>query len=231
MLRYQDLVTSVAERIAITVDEARAAAQATIAALAHSLDGPDRTRLLAAMPATVRDAAGDAPGPALDVDAFVSEVSWLTGATPEQSRYRAQAVLATIAEHEPGLLASLNLPDDLPTLAVDPAPGGGITGPTGHAAPLTADEVAGFLAELPDWSGDRQALRRTLTLPSNNLDRVLAQVELLGQDLGRGPEIVRDGDTARISVRTHSVDAVTTLDVDLAHEIDDRIAEAAAGIA
>ncbi len=231
MLRYQALVTDVAGRIGVTPADARSAAEATVAALARTIDEPERRRLLDAVPAAIRLASGDAPGAAPDVESFVAEVAWLTGTRPEQARYRAQAVLATLAEHEPGLVEALGIPQPLRVLCADPAPGGGVTGPTGHTAPLTPAEVFTALAGLPYWGGSRRALSRTMKLPAGNLDRVLARIAALHRSLGRGPEIRRSGETAVITVRTHAVRAVTALDIDLAHRIDDAIDEAAAGIA
>jgi pterin-4a-carbinolamine dehydratase len=50
--------------------------------------------------------------------------------------------------------------------------------------------------------------------------------------VGRAPHIGRLGpDTARLVVRTTSVDAVTRLDADLAHRVDAAIFEAGAGMA
>jgi pterin-4a-carbinolamine dehydratase len=230
-VRYQDLVAGVSSRIAVTADEARAAAEATISALARVLDVSERRRLLDAVPSLTRRSVGEAPGPAPDAEAFVREVAWLTGAPPEQARYQVQAVLAALAEHEPDVVDSLDLPDGLRSLFTDPAPGGGITGPTGGSAPLTDVEVAAALAHLPAWTGDRRALRRTLVLPRPNLDRVLARFELLKRNTGRSPDVRVEADAAVLTVRTDSVDAVTALDLELARRVDDLIVEAGAGMA
>jgi pterin-4a-carbinolamine dehydratase len=226
-VQYQQLITDVTRRIPITAEEARLAAEATIGALARTVDEPRRRRLLQSVPPAIGKGADEAPGPAPDQDSFVSEVSWLTGTPPEQARYRAQAVLATLAEHEPELVDALRLPEDLRQLCAEPAPGGGLIGPTGHAAPLTAAEVRTALGDLPDWTGDQDALRRTLTLPPANLDRVLARIERLHRDLGRGPDVARAGQAATITVRTNAARAVTAADVELAHRIDDAIIDAA----
>src|SRR2546423_2479999 len=164
------------------------------------------------------------------LEAFVSEVSWLTGVPPERARYRAQAVLATKAERDPELVDSLDLPEQIRAMCVDPAPAGGIVGPTGHTAPLTAAEVSAALADLPDWTGDIPALTRTLTLPPGNLDRVLDRIALIHRNIGRGPEVRRDGNTAVLTARTHAVDGVTALDLDLAAHVDAVIRDAGAGI-
>jgi uncharacterized protein (DUF2267 family) len=121
MLQYQELVTAIANRTGLNPQEARYAAEATIATLARTVDEPQRRRLLEAVPAAIREHADDAPGPAPDADTFVTEVSWLTGTPPEQALYRAQAVLATLAEREPDLVDSLDVPEEIRSLWVDPA--------------------------------------------------------------------------------------------------------------
>jgi len=120
MLAYQDLITTVADRVGLNTDEARAAAEATIVTLARSLDESRRRAVLKAVPTSLHQQADAAPGPALDADAFVSEVSRLTGAAPAWARYQAQAVLATVAEQEPDLVDSLDLPDDIRDMCTDP---------------------------------------------------------------------------------------------------------------
>jgi pterin-4a-carbinolamine dehydratase/uncharacterized protein (DUF2267 family) len=232
-MRYRELVTTVAQLSGVSTEEAREAADATIDTLALTLDEPERQRLLERVPAVIRQ-ENDAPGPAPDADAFVAAVSWLAGIEPPQARYRAQAVLSTVAEREPDLVGELHMPDSLRELFAEPPTGGGITGPKGHAAPLTEQEVAKALRDLPDWSGDRRALRRTLVLPPANLERVLTYIESLKPNHGRAPHIDRHtgrADTAVLTVSTHSVGAVTALDIDLAHRVDAVITAAGAGIA
>jgi pterin-4a-carbinolamine dehydratase len=231
MLQYRDLISDVRTRIGVSTEEARAAADAVIGAVARTVEPAARDRLLATVPGSIALATPDAPGAAPTADALVSAVSWLTGAAPEQARYRAQAVLATVADHEPDLIDALHLPDDIRSLCADPAAGGGVTGPTGHSAPLTRDEVVAALTGLPGWTGDTRALRRTLTLPAGNLDRVLDRVARLHRDLGRGPGVTRDGDTAVFTVCTSAIGAVTAADVDLAHRVDATIAAASPGMA
>ncbi|MFG2085305.1 MULTISPECIES: 4a-hydroxytetrahydrobiopterin dehydratase [unclassified Spirillospora] len=111
-----------------------------------------------------------------------------------------------------------------------PAVGGGVTGPAGQEAPLTPEEVDAALGALPDWSGDTGELRRTLVLPPGNLDRVLRRIDLLREEMGRGPEVRRGADGVQLAVRTASVEAVTALDVELASRLDEAIDEAGAGM-
>lgn len=225
MVAYQELITDITRKVGVSTDEARQAAEATIGTVARTLDRPRRERLLAAVPASLTEEVPEVPGPAPDTDSFVAEVSWLTGVPAEQARYRAQAVLAALAEQDPDLVGTLDLPAGIQELVNEPVPGGGIVGPRGHTPPLTAAEVATALANLPYWSGDTRALRRTLTLPEPELEEVLSRIDALREEVGRAPDIERRGDTATLTVRTTAVDAVTELDLDLVGRIDEIIAE------
>jgi hypothetical protein len=104
--------------------------------------------------------------------------------------------------------------------------------PGDPAAPLTDEQLSAALDTLPYWSGTRAALRRTISLPEDNLDRVLARIDRLRGETGRTPRVVRDDrENATIVLRSPSLNAATGLDVDLAHQVDAAIEEAGAGIA
>jgi hypothetical protein len=226
MIKYQELISSAAHRINAGWDDARAAADATLEALALSTTEENRRRLSEAVPVLLRP-DGDTQASVRDAQGFVQTVARLMHRPAEQARYRVQAVLAALAESEPDLVDSLALPDDIKALATDPPVGGGIVGPDGGPAPLTPDEVAAALGDFPDWSGDTSALRRTISLPPDRLDKVLAHVALLHPSTGRGPDIYRESnDTAVLVVRTQSVNAVTALDIELISRIDAAIREA-----
>lgn len=232
-VKYEDLLAAVSGMTGTGSGVARAAAEATIAALARMLPTEERDRLLATLPAELTDDFPMGGGPRdWDQRDFVREVSLLGRRTPEQARLRAQAVLSALAEQEPRLMAGLTLPDDVRALVTPPEAGGGISGPTGHEAPLTAAEVTAALRRLPAWTGDTRALRRTIELPPENLDRVLERLRRLRENGGRGPKVRRgDGGTAELTVSTASIGAVTVRDVELAARIDDLIDAAGAGMA
>lgn len=227
MIKYQELISSAARRLNIDVDDARAAADATIEALACSVTQENRRRLSAAVPGLLRPADNDVQPRVRDAHGLVQTVASLTQRPAEQARYRAQAVLAALAESEPDLVEALELPDDIKELATPPPVGGGVVGPDGGPAPLTPDEVAAALDDFPDWSGDTSGLRRTISLPPDQLDRLLAHLVDLDPDTGRGPDIHRESsDTATLVVRTESVRAVTALDFEFLPHIDAAIREA-----
>jgi pterin-4a-carbinolamine dehydratase len=213
-------------------DATRTTVEAAVAVLARTLDEPDRDRFLDALPGQVKGRLPVAESPRrLNQREFVQTVSLLGRQPPERARLRTQTVLAAIAERDPDLIDDLHIPDDLRELFDAPAPGGGVSGPTGHTAPLTADEVSAALASLPAWSGDTRELRRTIVLPPGDLDRVLGRVKQIARETGRGPEIRRGADGVVLALSTASVGAVTALDVDLAARLDELIDEIAPGMA
>src|SRR5690606_523654 len=232
-VQYRDLVAEVSHRARLDFDTARPAAEAAITVLARCLNDADRQRLLDATPTELHDDDRvDVPLPGPDLASFVREVAAMSGRTPEQARYQAQAVLSALADRAPELVASLDVPPYLRDLLAPPPEGGGVVGASGRVAALTDDELRAALDELPYWSGDRNNLCRTLVLPPGNMERVLQRLARLKLDLGRAPHIGRRADgTAVLVVRTNSIDAVTRLDVDLAHAVDAAIDEAAAGMA
>ncbi|MFY1670927.1 DUF2267 domain-containing protein [Plantactinospora sp. WMMB334] len=233
VIGYRDLVADIGRRAGVDFEQARAAAEATVAALARALETDDRQRLLDAVPNQLYDDAALATGNRRrDLAGFLDEVARLTHRSPEQARYQAQATLSALASADDGLIGSLELPTELRDLLDPPPAGGGLVDPAGATAPLTDDELRDALATLPYWSGDRQRLTRTIELPPENLDRVLGRLARLRPETGRGPTIGRESPrTAVLTVRTRSLDGVTALDVGLAHQIDDAIDEVGAGMA
>jgi pterin-4a-carbinolamine dehydratase len=232
-LRYRELVKSAAEQAGVDFDTAREAGRATVSVLARMLDQADRQRLLEVVPAELTEGQDvSTPIPQRDAIEFVREVGGMLRWPEEQCRTRIQAVLAAIAAQDPEVLDALRLPEGLAELTRPPRPGGGLVGPDGHTAGLDEEEVRAALRRLPDWTGDSQALTRTLVLPPDQLERVLLRVNRLKPELGRGPRISRtDERTAQFVVSTTNAGAVTVLDIELAHRVDEAITEANAGLA
>jgi pterin-4a-carbinolamine dehydratase/uncharacterized protein (DUF2267 family) len=234
VVHYKELIDAVSKMTGLDYPAAKTAAEATVVTLARGLPDDDRRRLLAELPLKLYDdfLIISEPRNWSTQAEFAHEVAQISRRTPEQARIQAQAVLSAIAGQDPELVGGLTLPDGLSELFTPPGSGGGVTGPRGGPAPLTDEEIAAALGRLPDWTGDRTALRRTIMLPQPNLDRVLDRI--LRTDLAGGshrPEILRHGDSAELVLRTASADAVTAFDVDLAGQLDDIIDAAAAGIA
>jgi pterin-4a-carbinolamine dehydratase/uncharacterized protein (DUF2267 family) len=233
-IQYRELVNEVRRRANLDFDHARLAAEATTTVLARALNEKDRRDFLGGVPAELHDAfAINVPYAPLDLNGFLIQVGTMVHRERDQARYQAQAVLSTMCEQDHDLIESLELPDYLHELLTPPPVGGGVVGiPPAAIPPLTDDELRQALAHLPLWSGDHRALMRTIVLPRENLDRVLLRLIQLRQEVGRAPHIGRlSPDAARLVVRTTSVDAVTRLDIELAHRVDAAVLEAGAGMA
>ncbi|PWR08427.1 hypothetical protein DKT69_32930 [Micromonospora sicca] len=232
-LGYRALVDDVCRRAGVDFTTAKVGAEATVLALAWALDEAARERLLEAVPMKLHDVVPvDGIERHQDLAGFLAEVARISGRTPEQARYQAEATLAALADADSDLVESLRVPDGLrELLAPPPEPGGRLVGPTSATAPLNEQELRDALSGLRYWSSDRQSLVRTIELPPDNLDRVLDRLDQLRTEVGRAPQIGRpDPDSAVLTVRTQRVDGVTGLDVDLAHRVDDAIEEVGAGM-
>jgi pterin-4a-carbinolamine dehydratase len=230
-IQYRELVAEVGPRVDVDFADARLAAEATVTVLARALGSADRRRLLDAVPAELHDDyATNVPYDPGGLPGFLHQIATIAHRTPDQARYLAQAVLSVMREQDDELMGSLRLPDYVRDLLARPAEGG-VVGVDGRTPPLTDDELRAALARLPRWSGDRRALVRTIALPPGNLERVLRRLADLKREGGRGPHIGRpDEGVAMLVVRTSRVNAVTALDVELAHRVDAVIEEAGAGM-
>ncbi len=220
-------------RAGVDFAEAKVAAEATVLALAWALDEAERERLLDAVPVKLHDVVPvDGIPRRRDLPGFLAEVGRRSRLTPEQARYQAEATLAALADADADLVESLRVPDGLRDLLAPAEYGGGLVGASSATPPLTEPELRDALGALPYWSSDRRSLVRTIELPGGNLDRVLDRLDRLRTEVGRGPQIGRpDPDNAVLTVRSQQADGVTTADVDLAHRVDDAIADAGAGMA
>ncbi|MEU7998061.1 DUF2267 domain-containing protein [Micromonospora sp. NPDC049060] len=231
---YHALVDDVVRRTGADFRTAKVGVESTVLVLAWALGEAERRRLLSAVPSSLHDVVPvDGIERHRDLPGFLAEVGRISGRTPEQARYAAEATVAALADHDGDLIESLHVPDGLRDL-LEPAPpaGGGLVGATRATPPLSDADLRKALGGLPYWSSDGNVLYRAVELPPDNLDRVLDRLDLLRQDTGRGPRIGRSGPTtAVLTVRSRQADAVTALDVDLAHAVDDAIDEAGAGMA
>ncbi|PZF98103.1 DUF2267 domain-containing protein [Micromonospora deserti] len=229
---YHELVDDVCRRAGVDFRTAKVGVESTVLVLAWALGEAERQRLLAAVPTSLHDVVPvDGIRRRQDLPGFLAEVGRISGRTPEQARYQAEATLAALADHDGDLVESLHVPDGLRDL-LEPSPaGGGVVGAVTATPPLTDAELAAALNALPYWSADAGQLSRTVQLPADNLDRVLDRIDRLREETGRGPRIGRpDAMTAVLTVRSRQADAVTARDVDLAHAIDDAIDEVGAGM-
>ncbi|WP_344215541.1 family 16 glycoside hydrolase [Kribbella sancticallisti] len=223
MVEYQTLVDEIRE-LAGSPDSASAdlTAAATVGALGHVLADDNRRRVEAVLPARLRDsmAADGAAASTTEETGFIADIAGRCGCTTEQARLRAQAMLSVLAHHEPEVFASLQPPDWFGRLSPIPLPGSGLT-------PLTDDEVQCVLDDLPDWTGGAEGLIREVVLPSENVDNLLPAVEAVLRERG---QVERTAQGLTITVRPESADAITSYDVDTAHQVDDVLVAASAAI-
>jgi len=237
--RYREVVGEVGRRIGVPFEEARSAAEATVTVTARALGIDDRQRFLDRLPPQLHeDFAVDVPYPPRGIAGFIEEVGRISHSDPEVARVQAQAVLHVLAEKDRELVDSVHLPETVRDLLDSPPPRRPSRSSTsappgaGQAGPLTEYELAVALDGLPYWAGTPGALRRTISLPEGNLDRVLARIDGVRGEGGQTPKVTRDArDSATIVIRSANVNAVTELDVDLAHLVDAVIDEAGGGMA
>ncbi|MEH1102217.1 DUF2267 domain-containing protein [Micromonospora sp. CPCC 205561] len=230
---YHALVDDVVRRTGTDFRTAKVGVESTVLVLAWALDEAERRRLLSAVPTKLHDVLPvDGIRRRRDLPGFLAEVGRISGRTPEQARYQAEATVAALSDHDGDLVESLRMPDGLRDLLDPPAAGGGLVGASSATPELDDADLREALRELPYWSGDGNGLCRTVELPPDNLDRVLDRLDRLRQQTGRGPRIGRpDPGTAVLTVRSRQADAVTAMDVELAHAVDEAIDEAGAGMA
>lgn len=111
---YRELVGAIGRRAGVDFREAKVAAEATVLVLSRALESDDRERLLAAVPVSLHDVTPiDGIERHRDLAGFLAEVARISGRTPEQARYQAAATLATLAEWDGDLIASLRVPEGL----------------------------------------------------------------------------------------------------------------------
>lgn len=92
--------------------------------------------------------------------------------------------------------------------------------------PLTPDEIECALRELDGWSGDENALRRTVTLPSfMDAVRLVTQVAEEAERLDHHPDIDLRYREVTFACSTHTANGVTQYDVELARRIDALVTE------
>jgi len=232
-LGYHALVNDVVRRVGTDFRTAKVGVESTVLVLAWALGEEERQRLLSAVPTKLHSVVPvDGIERHRELPGFLAEVARISGRTPEQARYQAEATVAALADHDGDLIESLHVPDGLRDLLEPPQVGGGLVGAVSATPALTDADLREALDALPHWSGDGNELSRTVELPADNLDRVLDRVDRLRQETGRTPRIGRaTPSTAVLTVRSRQSGAVTAMDVDLAHAVDDAIEEAGAGIA
>ena len=86
---------------------------------------------------------------------------------------------------------------------------------------LTDTELAAALTALNGWSGDQQAITRTVAIKEDALAGFTARLEEIAREMNHDPELARpDDSTLTITMTTHSAGGVTELDVAYAARVD-----------
>lgn len=225
-MRYRALIDEVQARVALRdSDEARAAVDATLASLAQLLDNPVRSALLDALPGQLQARQRrHRRRVAWTSQRFCTR--WRTARTAVRSRPATASRRCSRPSPTPISVRPLAdaLPDDFDGLLHPLRFGGGVVGPTGGPPPLEETEIQRILRDdFPDWDGDTSALRRTISLPPENLQALAEQIRRVDPRMRSGPELKVTEDSATISLTTDTVHAVTAIDVDLARRIDNLI--------
>jgi 4a-hydroxytetrahydrobiopterin dehydratase len=87
---------------------------------------------------------------------------------------------------------------------------------------LEPEEIARQLSDLPGWTGDAAALRRSYTFPDFPAAvRAVDEVAVVAEAMDHHPDIDIRWRTLHLALTTHSADGVTQLDIELAHRIHD----------
>jgi 4a-hydroxytetrahydrobiopterin dehydratase len=87
---------------------------------------------------------------------------------------------------------------------------------------LGDDGVRSALSDLPGWSGDGQAITRSVKAPDFlTAIRLVDDVALVAETMDHHPDIDIRWRTLRFALSTHSAGGVTEADIELARGIDE----------
>ncbi|MDT0301696.1 DUF2267 domain-containing protein [Streptomonospora wellingtoniae] len=241
MVAHQQLVERVAAHGEVgDTDRAGRAIRAVVPSIARRLDEGTRRELHDSLPESLWIEPPHAQDPEIErverasgTSGIAQQVAGELGCLPEEGLHLARVVLAEIARSEPGISAGLAaaLPEDLARWTADPtgARGRADTGITGEPSRLDKETLDAALERLPEWEGGTEGLSRTVQIPADRLPPLLARIDRISDRAGRRAHHARTAGGIRFTVRTASVGAVTTADIDLAESIDQAVAEVGSG--
>ncbi|HSN07367.1 MAG TPA: 4a-hydroxytetrahydrobiopterin dehydratase [Candidatus Angelobacter sp.] len=87
---------------------------------------------------------------------------------------------------------------------------------------LEPEEIARQFTDLPGWSGDASAIRRSYAFPDFlTAVRAVDETAVVAEAMDHHPDIDIRWRTLHLTLSTHSAGGVTQLDVELAHRIHD----------
>lgn len=236
MIAYQDLVEHVVRQgHADDNEQARRALQAVADVLARHVDPDTRVQLREQLPAALSAHIPEQPGaPAQETSGSLSEdVAVQIGAPADRGVRLVGAALSGIRLGEPGLADELasQLPEELAQWARDPdgARGRADTGQSGAPSRIDRSTLRRAQERLPDWRGDTDGLTRTVDLPADRITPLLNQAQKSAHQLGHSFEHHTTDTGIAFTVRTASVGAVTTRDIEMAERIDEVVAAIGSG--
>lgn len=87
--------------------------------------------------------------------------------------------------------------------------------------PLTEAEIERQLVALPAWQRDGEALRATFSFPSfPALIRTVDEIAVVAEEIDHHPDLDIRWRTLHVLLTTHSAGALTQLDIEAAHRIE-----------
>ena len=91
---------------------------------------------------------------------------------------------------------------------------------------LTADQITAELSDLPGWEFDGEAITKTYALPTfREAIEFVNDLADLAEEENHHPDIEIYFDEVVVSFRTHSEEAVTDRDVEMAREVESLVTE------
>ena len=88
--------------------------------------------------------------------------------------------------------------------------------------PLEPEEIARQLVDLPGWTGDTTAIRRSYDFPDfPTAVRAVDETAVVAEAMDHHPDIDIRWRRVGFTLSTHSAGGLTQLDVELAHQISE----------
>ncbi len=142
-------------------------------------------------------------------------------------------VLSGIHFSEPELADALasRLPEEFAQWSQDPngAMGRSDTGQSGMPSRLDRATLEHALGRLREWEGDTTGLTRSVDLPRVRVTPLLNRIDRAAHEIDHSYEHEFTDTGIAFTVRTASVGAVTTRDIEMAERIDEAVAAIGSG--
>lgn len=234
MIAHRELIDHVAAHEGVAgTEEARRAVHAVVGVLSERLDPRVRAELQQQLPKSLWGDVHATRTAAADSGRLAQQVGRKLDCPPEHGLHLARAVVAEIALSAPELGEDLaaSLPEELAQWSRDPigTAGRSDTGVTDTPSRLDEETLRAALARLPDWAGDTRGITRAVQLPRDRIAPLLSRIDRIGRELHHAPHHERTGDGIVFTLRTASVGAVTTRDIEVAERVDQAVAEVGSG--